>query len=1154
MGASAGGLEAFERFFDRMHTDSGMGFVMVMHLDARHRSAMTELVQRYTQMKVVEIADGMPVLADRVHVIPPNATLTIERGSLRVVTPRGQSMTIDGFLRSLAEDQGENAIGVILSGSGSDGTAGIKTIKEHGGLTLAQAGKSLRFDSMPHSAVATGLVDFVLPVEDMPAKLIEYAEHLRRLRGGKGVEGFRDEVRRHLARIYTLLRTKTGHDFSRYKDGTFVRRVQRRMQLAQLSSVTAYIELLRKDPREIELLFRDLLIGVTHFFRDQHAFDALASGVIPKVIAGKNADDQIRVWVPGCSTGEEAYSIAILLSERLAQADVAPKVQIFATDIDDQALETARAGRYPEAIARDVSPERRERFFVRDGNAYRVAKDIREMCIFFVHNLIRDAPFSKLDLISCRNMLIYLQQSLQNRVIPLFHFALRRGGYLFLGPSENLPQHGKLFTKIDGRHRIFKARPVNVERTAIDLPLGAGTYRDHPSVERAGAPVAAEETVSRRAMRIMEHYAPAYVVVDEHYEILHFSGRTGKYLQPTPGTASLNLFNILETSLRPDVRAALHEAMTRGRRTVREHAFLPVNGGNQAVNIIVEPIPAAEGASRHAIVAFEDAGAVKARDAAEPGPCADGKDETIAHLEADLHSTRERLQATIEELETSNEEMKASNEEFQSVNEELQSSNKELETSKEELQSVNEELETVNAELSSKLESLERATNDRKNLLESTQIAVIFLDNQLRIKSFTPAITDVLNLIETDDGRPITDIAVRLAYEKLESDVRRVLRTLSPIEQEVALADGSASYMMRILPYRTIDNVIDGVVITFIDITERKRSEDDLARLASIVENSREAIIGMTPEGAIVSWNAGAERIYGYRAEEAVGRPLSLVIPGDRPDELRSILERLKRSRLAGVIDTERTTKDGRRIFVASTISPIRGAGGKIVAASAIERDVAGRKQAEEHQKMLLAELNRRVKNTLATVLSMATRTVRGSNSLDAFRSAFEGRIRALARAHDLLAAGNWTGAELRDVVLAELAPYRERDRFSVSGDKMFLKANAALILGMIFHELAVNSAKHGALKTESGQVEVSWATDGARRLAIRWNERNGPRLDGPPERNGFGLKLIERGLAEELQGKAALNFASNGLSCSLEIPLEEAQAVNPAAAERRRR
>lgn len=1148
IGASAGGIEAFETFFSRMPADSGLAFVLVPHLDTRHQSAMTELIQRYTRMNVALIEDDMPVKPDHVYVIPPNATLGIRKGRLQIVSPRRAAMTIDAFLRSLAEDQESNAIAIILSGSGSDGALGIKAIKEHGGLTMAQAGPNLRYDSMPVSATATGLVDIALPVEDMPAKLIEYVRQLGPRRSPRGQQTFQDEARKYLPNICTLLRSKTGHDFSRYKQSTFFRRLQRRMQVMQVTSVSSYLELLRKDAREVELLFRDLLIGVTQFFRDAHAFEALEREVIPKILANKSDHDPVRIWVPGCATGEEAYSIAIILREQMMRTDSMRKVLIFATDIDDQALEAARLGRYPHEIARHMSEDRLDRFFVREDHGYRVMKDIREMCIFSVHNLIKDAPFSKLDLISCRNLLIYLDATLQHRVTPLFHFALRNGGYLFLGPAENV-SNTRLFERIDAKARIFKARPTAQERPPLDLPLAAGAQRPPTLPERG--PAGMEESLARRAARVMDAYSPAYVIVDDHYDILHFAGRTGKYVQPSPGTANLNLFNLLDMSLRTDVRALLSKAAATGQKVTLDHVLFQSNDDIKALNLIVEPIQAGDNAPRSYVIAFQEVGPVKPREKVKGETAPDArKDETIAYLESELRATRERLQATIEELETSNEEMKASNEEFQSVNEELQSSNEELETSKEELQSVNEELETVNSELNSKVETLERAINDRKNLLESTQIATIFLDGALRIKSFTPVVTDIFHLIDADSGRPITDIAMRLHYGDLERDVRKVLRTLSRMEHELELADGSATYMMRILPYRTVDNVIDGVVITFVDITERKRNEAALARLAAIVESSHDAVVALSTDGSITTWNAGAERLYGYTAAEAIGRPFSILLPRERESKLRGTIDRVKRSRAATTVEAVRLTKDGARIYVTSTLSPIRDSAGKVISLSAIERDVTDRRRAAEQLETMIAELNHRVKNTLATVLAVMQRTLRQSGSTDEFRQSFSGRILALAKAHELLASSRWSGAALRDIVMTELQPYRERRLIAVNGDAVTLNATAALALSMVIHELTTNAVKYGALSTERGRVNVKWRVNkSAKQLAIEWIERGGPQV-GAIERKGLGMRLIERSLATGLQGRAHVTAAKTGVHWTLEIPLKEIvpppQPLNP--------
>ncbi len=1146
MGASAGGLEAFERFFLHMPSDSGMVFVVVPHLDTQHKSAMTELLARYTRMPVVEITEGMEAVADRIHVIPPNTTLTMEGDRFRLETPRSTSSTIDSFFLSVAEQHGEQAVGIVLSGSGSDGSAGLEAIKEAGGLTLVQAGETSRYDSMPRSAIATGLVDFILPVEEMPGQLAQYARDLVRSKTDGSMPS-RQQARRHLVKIFTLLRAGTGHDFSQYKNSTFIRRVQRRMQAAQVAALADYVELLRQDPREVEALFRDLLIGVTQFFRDARAFEVLQRDIIPKLLEHKGPDDHVRIWVPGCATGEEAYSIAILLRERMAEADAAPKVQIFATDIDDHALAIARAGLYPEAISRDVSPDRLEHFFVREGSDYRVTKEIREMCIFSVHNVIKDAPFSKLDLISCRNLLIYLDSTLQNRVLQLFHFALRHRGCLFLGPSENVTQLPKLFTKIDGKFRLFKAREADVGRPVVEFPLATSIYRGQLEADRpqSALPPTIRDTVSRRAQRVVEAYAPACFVVDDHYEILHFSGRTGRYLQPSPGVASLNLFSIVESGLRPDLRTVIHQAVSTGRRVTRENVSLPVDGGFQLLNLIAEPLVTGDGGPKFCIVILQEVGTPKQLGAAGVEAASDAqKDEIIRHLESELIATRERLQTTIEELETSNEEMKSSNEEFQSVNEELQSANEELETSKEELQSVNEELETVNAELNSKIESLDRAVSDRKNLLESTQIATLFLDTKLRVRSFTPAVKEIFHLIDSDAGRPITDIVSRLSYESLARDVGRVLRTLAGLNQEVALADGAASYIMRILPYRTVDNVINGVVITFVDITERKRNEEALARLAAIIAHSQEAIIGTTPDGTITTWNAGAERMYGYGADEAVGRPLSFLSVPDRLDEMRQIFDQLRRPpSQPNVVDTERLTKDGRRIFISFTASPIRNEAGRLVGAALVERETTERRQAEQRQLLLLAELNHRVKNTLASVLSIASRTRQSSDSLDSFGQSFEGRLQSLAAAHELLAENVWAGVGLRQLLVEQLKPYHEgKDPPALSGGEIFLPSRAALVFAMAFHELATNASKYGALSAPGGAVKVGWRVARSAAspfLRIDWAERGGPRAE-KPARDGFGLSFVKRSIAYELHGSAELTFKPAGLQCRIEVPLAE--------------
>jgi two-component system CheB/CheR fusion protein len=866
IGASAGGLEAFKTFFANMPADSGMAFVLVQHLDPRHKSMLVDLLGRHTAMTVAEAEERMRVDADRIYVIPPDATLTIKDGFLRVTKPalaREHRRPIDTFFSSLAEDQGERAVCIVLSGTGSDGTLGLRAIKEHGGLTMAQAEfDSTAMSGMPHSAAATGLVDHIMPVEDMPATLIEYQQHLIDVAKRKDAGGNRRDTEAHLSAISAILRAATGHDFSQYKQSTLARRIQRRMQVLRIDTVPAFIECLRKEPREVELLFREFLIGVTQFFRDPPAFDALQAMVISKLLERKGVDDQIRIWVPGCATGEEVYSIAILVREAIERRGAAPTVQIFGTDIDNAAVSIARAARYRKTMA-GVSPERLERWFAEEGDEYCPVKEVRDMCVFSTHSVIKDPPFSKLDLISCRNLLIYLDTDLQDRVLRTFHYALRPGGLLCLGQSEGITRSAKLFAAVDKKHRIFQRREVPVPMLP-NFPLAAAALTQPGPVTIPTAP-RVQDRIDHGIRRVMEKHSPAYVVIDKHHEIQRFSGgEVGRYLEPSPGTASLNLLSIIRKGLRPAVRAAVQKAQAAKEPVTMERIPIKIDGKSRSVTLIVEPISEGGVEAGLCLVAFQDVSPVAlGGDGEAPAEIAH---PDLQALEQELHTTKAQLRATIDELETSNEEMKSANEEYQSVNEELQSSNEELETAKEEMQSVNEELQTINAEMSNKNEMLTRLNSDLKNLLDSTEIATVFLDSKLRIKSFTPGLADLFHVRDSDRGRPITEIVTRLNYADLRSDVTKVLRVLSVAEREVRIAEDETTFIMRIRPYRTVDNVIDGVVITFVDITERKRNEEATARLAAIVSSSQDAVIGHAFDGLITSWNAGAERIFGFTA------------------------------------------------------------------------------------------------------------------------------------------------------------------------------------------------------------------------------------------------------------------------------------------------
>ena len=842
IGASAGGLAAFEAFFSGMPAvdDPGMAFVLVQHLAPDHKSILTGLIQRYTRMKVFEVKDGMAVAPNCAYIIPPGRDMAFLNGTLQLFepsAPRGCRLPIDFFFRSLAQDQRERAICIVLSGTGSDGTLGVRAIKGEGGMIMAQTPDSTQYDGMPRSAIATGLVDYELPPSLMASQLIAYVAHAF----GKSprpstLSPPRDENVHK--KIFILLRAQTDHDFSQYKPSTINRRIERRMAVHQIETMDDYVTYLQRTPFEVEALFRDLLIGVTNFFRDPEAFTTLEEKVIPRLFDGKPAGALVRIWSPGCSTGEEAYSIAILLQERLEVLKRNYKVQIFATDIDSRAIAAARIGLYPASIAADVSPERLARFFAAEADTYRIHKSIRDMVVFSEQDVIRDPPFSKLDLISCRNLLIYMDGDLQKRLIPLFHYALGPNGFLFLGTSESVGDFGDLFAVVDRKAKVHKRKEDihSFGRTAFG--------RFFPSV--AGREEAALRIVEKRAVlgklsprelterTLLQQVAPIGALVNGRGDILYLHGRTGMYLEPAPGEAGINnILKMAREGLRHELATALQKAVAT--KEISQSAGLRVrtNGDFTSVNLTIRPVVTGPSTAEPLYLVILEEAARVCTDGISPYPGGDTgaeikASEDLASLRQELRAKEEYLQTANEELETSNEELKSSNEEMQSVNEELQSTNEELETSKEELQSVNEELATVNAELQTKVADLTRANNDMNNLLAGTGIATIFVNHGMRILRFTPSATRIINLIPGDVGRPVGHIVSRLVgYDGLLTDVQAVLDTLVPKEIDVQTAEGQW-YTMRILPYRTLDNIIEGAVLTFVDITEMKRTQSAL--------------------------------------------------------------------------------------------------------------------------------------------------------------------------------------------------------------------------------------------------------------------------------------------------------------------------------------
>jgi two-component system CheB/CheR fusion protein len=1160
IGASAGGIDAMKRLFPHVKSDCGMAFVVVQHLDPAYASALTEIIGRASSLPVTEVLDNTVIESNHVYVIPPNSSLRIYQGKLLLTHAArvpGRRDVIDEFFVSLGQDQAENAACIVLSGTGSDGTIGLRAVKENGGLTLAQEGAE--YDGMMRSAVATGLVDFVLPVEEIPAKLVEYFAGLNAPDSAKDSP---KKTKNFLAQVVEILRIHTGHDFAGYKDRTLIRRVQRRMHVLHSKSMSEFVEQLRTDRREAMLLFQDMLIGVTNFFRDPLAFAALESKVIPELFKGKGVGDTIRVWVPGCATGEEAYSIAMLLRDEATKLQNAPKLQIFATDIDETALETARLGRYPAAVAKDIPAQRLERYFLREDGSYRVASDLREICLFSAHNLLRDPPFSRVDLISCRNLLIYLSTELQNRVIPLFSYALNQGGYLFLGTSENVTGHPQLFLPIDQTQRIFHRR-AQLERLVPEFPLTPTDGSRHQPSGRPRRVAGVESTVPALAERhLLESFTPAHVVVNAEGDVLQSSGRTGKYLELPPGAPDTNVFSMARPGLRLDLRAALHKAMTGGQGNVRTRVRLGTNGAWQELALSVQPLRSDASSDTLYMIVFQDIGTDDQPDTEASLVEDDVERSTLRQLESELLATKERLQTTTEELESSNEELKSGNEELQSTNEELQSTNEELQTSKEELQSINEELQTVNSELNARVEELSRANNDMSNLLESTQIATIFLDRTLGVKSFTPAAKELFHLVESDAGRPLMHVRARFDYAGLQEDAERVLRTLSTIERPIRGNESDMRYIMRMLPYRTADNVINGVVLTFADVTRVSAAEAQIAQLtadlrARIAE--LETLLEIIPVGVMISEGDSSVLVntYGARllgdekpAKGLTPAPASFklydgdteLVRGDQP------LQRARQTGAAvpawhGIL----RSSSGGRTHVMISATPLLGDDGNVRGAIAAIVDMSQHKQAEKHQQLLLAELQHRVKNILATISSLATRMARTAGSVEDFHSSFLSRIAAMARVHDLLVTGAWAGAGLQNLIIAITEPYTSpgAGAVQVSGPAITLPADAAATLGMVFNELATNAAKYGALSAPAGKVDVTWqmrrGTNGER-INLTWTEIGGPRVDltGPA---GFGTGFITRSVEYELDGTAVLDMKQTGLECRIEFPVPQRPA-----------
>ena len=955
VGASAGGLEAYRRLLRALSPNTGMAFVLVQHLAPEHQSMLATILARETSMPVLEVRDEPRVEPNHVYVIPPNRAMLMTDGHLRLIPRdenRGQLRSIDVFLRSLAEEQSHHAIGVILSGTGSDGTLGLEAIKGEGGITFAQDG-SAQHDGMPRSAAAGGFVDYVLPPEGIAAELARIARHpyVAPEAAPEDAESIEARARVDLNRILRLVHHRIGVDFTLYKSTTLFRRITRRMLLHRLDGLADYLALLRDDAGEVQALYQDILINVTEFFRDAPCFETLKARVLPKLVADRPRTDPLRIWVLGCSTGEEAYSLAMTISEYAAERGAEVPAQIFATDLNERGIEKARAGLYGKGIARDVSAERLRRFFIESDGGYQVSKGIREMCVFARQNAVNDPPFSRMDLISCRNMLIYMEPVLQKRLVPTLHYALKPGGFLWLGSSETVSGFADLFEPVESRHKIFAKKPGQASPPI--LPAATATWEPTAFTgQRRRAVEASGVDMLREADRlVVARYAPPGVLVNADLDVLQFRGDTSPFLAQPPGRPSANVLKMAREGLLVGLRSTLHKAIADDVGTRREGLLVKSNGGFREVDLEVAVVKAPGSKERAFLVLFEDPARGRARAraaaAASEGPSLEAgeAERQVARLTQELAATREYMQSLSEQQEAANEEM-------QSANEEIQSANEELQTSKEEIQSSNEELTTVNDELRHRNEQLDRAHDDLNNFVASSTLAMVVVGRDLRIRRFTPAAEKLLNLIAADLGRPIGDLKLPLGADDLDDLLRDVIDGVRAEEKEVQDRKGRW-YSLRLRPYKTLDNKIDGAVLVLVDIEEQKRIQADLQsgeeRYRLLVEGALGVGIMLLDEsGRVIDWNAGAERVFGYPTVEIVGRHFSLFFtPEDAasgmPDrELARAVEQGESSD-----DNWLRRKDGERFFASGSTTALKDEEGKLRAFSKVVRDVTRQKRAE---------------------------------------------------------------------------------------------------------------------------------------------------------------------------------------------------------------
>ncbi|MGD9804919.1 MAG: CheR family methyltransferase [Hyphomicrobiaceae bacterium] len=1140
VGASAGGLEAFQELIAELSPGQSCAWVLVQHLDPDHHSLLPELLARRARVPVRLITDDLLLEPGVVHLIPPGVALTLEGKRLRLSSfesPRGLRRPIDTFFESLAAECGAQCAVIILSGTGSDGSVGIRAVKAAGGLVFVQEPKVAKYDGMPKSALATGAVDLVLPAGDMVAVLDEYFD--RRA----GVEPLIENDTEFIHRVTKHIRYRTGHDFADYKRATLMRRLARRMSVLGITSPASYLQRLITDHTEATQLVRDILINVTAFFRDPSTFEALQRQAISKLVAGKGRGDDVRIWVPGCSTGQEAYSIAMLVEEELARVDARPNVAIFATDIDVEAIKAARDGAYPNAIAAEVPQHLLERHFTSTPSGYRISSAMRDMVRVSQHNVIADPPFSKLDLISCRNLLLYFDNKLQTRVLPIFHYALSARGFLLLGPSENLGGIADSFEVVSQTDRLFKRKAGPPRAIGIPLfsplqDLQSRLAQAEPESSRPPEPADLYE----RAI-LARHTAP-FVVVNSSRQIVFASGKTGRFLELPRGHTRLGILEMSREALRSPLVGLLASLGDVG--TVRVRPLdLEIDNAHVRVLLTAERLP-----DDNVLVVFQEHFDPRSEATNVSGDSdAEGHyaDAYVHELEQKLDAANQTIRTTIEELETSNEELKSSNEEMMSMNEELQS--------------ANEELSTINEELQIKVSELNILNDDQRNLIESTRIATIFLDSELRIRSFTPAARGYFRLVDHDRGRRFEDLASELDGEPLIDLCRRTIETGQLSETHRQQRDGTADLLVRIQPYTSMAGVGSGVVITLMEITELKRYQRRLEELevrARLNLSEIEELYRVTPQAkALLDRNLRFLRV-NQRFADISGSPIENHLG-------RYALELVPQLGFELVEGVPKVFDSGKPIVSGEVTILLRGVqqwweidwypvrrGEDVYAVGINIRDVTRHKVMQTELRRLMRELQHRVKNMLANVTALINRARRDDGDPEIILLTLVRRIHALAKTHNLLTAQNWRASRLIDVLRPELTEIYGSERVSLRGPELRVNARATLALGMAVHELATNAAKYGALSTDDGRLSVSWSRidEGeGEQIVLKWVEMDGPVIE-KPSHLGFGSQLVRTTVERSLGGRVDVGFDASGLNVTLSVPFDRATEEQDDAAD----